>query len=136
MDPEIAALATGAGTTLVGLMVTDAWHSAREGVVALWRRAVPERADGVSDTLAAAQEELVAAHDAGDEQTVAELTADWQGRFRRLLTAHPELAAELRAVLGLPAAAAEPHVTLTQHATASGNARIYQAGRDLRLGGE
>ncbi|RSS56159.1 hypothetical protein [Streptomyces sp. WAC06614] len=135
MDPEIAALATTAGSTLVGLMTTEAWQSARQGVVALWRRAVPERADGVDSSLEAAQEDLVAARGTGDEETVAELTADWQGRFRRLLVARPDLAAELRALLSLPepGAAAPVTTTLTQTARARGNARVYQAGGNLTV---
>ncbi|MFB7229896.1 hypothetical protein ACFCY9_19425 [Streptomyces fimicarius] len=39
MNAELVALAQSAGTTLVGLMATDAWERTRDGVVALWQRA-------------------------------------------------------------------------------------------------
>jgi len=133
VDPEIAALAGTAGTTLVTLLATDTWHSVRDRVVALWQRARPDRAPAVADELDVTREELLGAQAAGDEAAAAEMGAEWQGRIRRLLAAHPELAGELRALLAelAPEAAAAPAVT--QHATASGQARVYQAGRDMRI---
>jgi hypothetical protein len=134
MDPEIAALAGTAGTTLVTLLATDTWHSVRDGLVSLWQRVRPERAPAVAAELEAAREELLSAQAAGDRETEAEVGAEWQGRIRRLLSAHPELVDDLRTLLNevAPDSAAAPAVT--QHATASGQARIYQAGRDMRLG--
>ncbi|MBW5485996.1 hypothetical protein [Streptomyces bambusae] len=129
MDPEIAALAGTAGTTLVALMATDVWQSTRDGVVELWRRVAPERARHVSEALDCGHEDLLAAEEEGDGTTRAELEAEWAARLRRLLTSHPDLAADLRTLLALPATPAPASVT--QHATASGSARIYQAGRDI-----
>ncbi len=136
MDPEIAALAGTAGTTVVTLMVTNAWDSAREGVVALWRRFQPGRADGIGEELEAGREELLLAREAGDTESEAELTAEWQGRLRRFLLAQPEAADALRQVLDDldPASSGEPaprHTHLEAHA--SGSARIYQAGRDQHI---
>ncbi|MFJ9824355.1 hypothetical protein ACIRSU_08255 [Streptomyces sp. NPDC101160] len=133
MDPEIATLAGTAGTTLVTLLATDAWQSIRDGIAGLWQRVRPERAPAVLDELESSREELLRARDTGDRETEAEVRAEWQGRIRRLLAAHPELVEELRTLLAdnAPDAPAAPQVT--QHATASGNARIYQAGRDMRL---
>ncbi|MDT0321762.1 hypothetical protein [Streptomyces millisiae] len=136
MDPEIAALAGSAGTTIVTLAATDAWERARDGLVALWRRARPTGADAVGDELSTTRDELATAGPE-DTETERELVAQWRGRVRRLLVAHPELESELRALLaelteepGRPPAAP----TITQHATASGNARVYQAGGDMRIG--
>ncbi|MFE3142131.1 hypothetical protein [Streptomyces scopuliridis] len=133
MEPELAALAGTAGTTLVTLLATDTWHSMREGLLLLWRRARPDRAQAIAGELDSSRDELLVAQASGDRETEAEIRAEWQGRVRRLLTAHPELAEDLSALLAelAPAVSAQP--VPTQQATASGEARIYQAGRDLRL---
>ncbi|MFE9661672.1 hypothetical protein [Streptomyces sp. NPDC005955] len=138
MDPEIAALASTAGTTIVALLVTDAWQTARDRVAALWQRARPERTEAVVAELEAARGDLLLAADAdGDEvaKTQEELAAEWQARVRRLLTAEPEMVAELRLLLAELAPEAPGVVPVnSQRATASGNARVYQAGRDMRWG--
>ncbi|MFD3796776.1 hypothetical protein ACFVAM_03350 [Streptomyces californicus] len=129
MDPELTTLAQSAGVTLVGLMATDAWERARDGVVALWQRARPERADAVAAELTHARDDLAADSGVGEE-----LAAEWQGRIRRLLTERPEVAADLRALLD-ELAPGERTVapTVAQRATASGSARVYQAGRDQHI---
>nr|WP_202493124.1 hypothetical protein [Streptomyces sp. SID7813] len=117
-------------------MVTNAWESARDGMVALWRRFQPARAESVGEELEAGREELLLAREAGDDEAEAGLTAEWQGRVRRLLLARPEVADELRVLLDelAPSMPEEPdarHVHL--RARASGSARIYQAGRDQHI---
>lgn len=135
MDPEIAALAGTAGTTLVSLLATEAWESAREGFAGLWSRR-PERAEAVSAELEATRDDVLTARAGGDQETEAELSAEWQGRVRRLLSVHPEAADELRRLLSELAETASQTAgpTITQHATASGDSRVYQAGRDMHLG--
>lgn len=130
MDPEAALLAQSAGVTLVTLMATDAWQRTQDGITHLWRRMQPHRAEAVAAELAATREDALAAGDAGDQETLGELRLEWQGRLRRLLAAQPGAAAELRALLDelQPPEATGP--AITQHASASGRARIYQAGRD------
>ncbi|WP_327236350.1 hypothetical protein [Streptomyces sp. NBC_01317] len=134
MDPEITSLAQAGGAALVALMASDAWQATREGVVGLWRRAQPHRADAVAAELDAGQAEAVAATGADGEEVLSELRAEWQGRLRRLLVARPDAAAELRRLLDeiAPQASADPPA-VTQHATASGQARVYQAGRDQHI---
>ncbi|WP_151770078.1 hypothetical protein [Streptomyces abyssomicinicus] len=134
MDPEMAVLAGTAGTTLVALLTTEVWERARDGIAALWRRADPGRAEAISDELDVTRTELLTAREGGDTESPGELSTEWQGRIRRLLAAHPEQAEELRTLLDelRPHAPAGP--TVTQHATASGHARVYQAGRDQRFG--
>ncbi|MFI0818024.1 hypothetical protein ACH4TX_17225 [Streptomyces sp. NPDC021098] len=137
MDPQIADLARTAGTTMVTLMTTSAWESARDGLVGLWRRFQPARADGIAEEYEAARADLLLAHEAGDEDSASELAAEWQGRVRRLLVAQPEVADELRRILddltpALPepsSAVGEIHMT----AEASGSGRVYQAGRDQHI---
>ncbi|MGW0208218.1 hypothetical protein ACWDZ8_21225 [Streptomyces sp. NPDC003233] len=136
MEPEIAALATSAGTTVVTLMATDAWQRTRDGIVSLWRRAHPERAESIAAELDSTREDLLAARTSGDDGVESELQTEWQGRVRRLLASRPEAARELRALLDEiePRHVTEPAVA--QHATASGRARIYQAGRDQHIAGQ
>lgn len=128
MDPELTTLAQNASLTLVALMATDAWERTRDGVVALWRRAWPERADAVAAELDGAQDDLAA-----DLVTEDELAAEWQGRLRRLLIGRPEAAVQLRSLLNELAPDAAHVPSVAQRATASGDSRIYQAGRDLRI---
>ncbi|MCQ4083476.1 hypothetical protein NGB36_23475 [Streptomyces sp. RB6PN25] len=133
MEPEIAALATSAGTTVVTLMATDAWHRTRDGIVSLWRRVHPERAESIAAELDATREDVIAARSAGDENVEPELQREWQGRVRRLLAARPEIALELRALLDELGPQPVTDSAITQHAIASGQARIYQAGRDQHI---
>ena len=135
MDSEITSLTQGAGATLVTLMATDVWQSARGRITELWRRVQPQRAGAVSAELDTCRDDVLTAVASDDEATLAELRTEWQGRFRRLLTAHPEVTDELRALLaelGPPSDPATASVTV-QHATASGRARVYQAGRDQHI---
>lgn len=111
-------------------MATDAWQRIREGIASLWRRGHPERAAAVAAELDATREDLLAALAVGDQDTEVELQAEWQGRLRRFLTARPEAAEDLRRLLDEFGPRAETAPAVTQHATASSHARIYQAGRD------
>ncbi|GAQ74612.1 hypothetical protein ACKI1I_27115 [Streptomyces turgidiscabies] len=133
MDLEVTALAQSAGTTLVTLMATDGWHRTRDGLTQLWRRTQPERAGTVAAELEAGREDALAAMVANDQETLDELRLQWQGLLRRLIVARPTAAEELRRLLDEvdPDGAAARHVT--QHATASGQARVYQAGRDQHI---
>ncbi|MEU9117641.1 hypothetical protein AB0D04_39405 [Streptomyces sp. NPDC048483] len=136
MDSMLAS----AGTALVGLMVTEAWGQARDGVVGLWRRLRPADADAVGRDLEEARAELVEAREEGaaGEETERELAGEWQRRLLRVLREDPAAAEELQRVLEaargtLPPETAPGSVQLQAHA--SGNARIYQAGRDMRVQG-
>jgi hypothetical protein len=133
MDAELAALAGSAATTLVTSMTSDAWQRARDGIVSLWRRVSPDRAETVAGELDADREDLVAARESGDGEAEAELQREWRGRVRRLIAQRPEVAGELRALLDELAPQSAQQSTVAQHATASGQARVYQAGRDQHI---
>ncbi|MGW9431663.1 hypothetical protein ACWHA1_27450 [Streptomyces decoyicus] len=115
-------------------MATDAWQHARDCAVALWRRVHPDRVPAIEAELADVRSELIAARGEGDAQAEEELAADWQRRLRRLLRDDPSLADELRRVLDeelspLLAPAEQSRIGQVQmNATASGHARVYQAG--------
>lgn len=130
MDPEAALLAQSAGVTLVTLMTTDAWSRTREGITQLWRRTQPHRAEAVLAELDATREDALAAGEADDQETLGELHLEWQGRIRRLLAAQPDAAVELRGLLDELDPTGPTGPAITQNASASGQARIYQAGRD------
>lgn len=136
VDPQVAALAGTAGTTIVRLMATDAWQRVRDGVTAIWRRVHPERVDAVAGELDLTREQILAARDDGDTQTEDELRAEWQGRVRRLLLADPGVVEDLRALLGelAPETSANGDTYNVQmHASATGQGRVYQAGRDHHI---
>lgn len=92
-------LAGTAGSTIVTLLATDAWEKTKTAVGGLWKRVHPGRAGAVEADLVEARTEVLAARAAGDAQTERDLTAEWQGRIRRLLAADSGVAAELRQVL-------------------------------------
>lgn len=133
MDAEITLLAGTAGTTIATLLASDTWNGVRNGVITLWRRVRPDHEEQVAAQLDTSRRDLLGAQTDGDAETEREIAAEWQGRIRRLLVAHPELAAELRSLLTEldPGTLSIP--TVTQRATASGSSRVYQAGRDLNV---
>lgn len=131
MDAEIALLAGTAGTTIATLLATDAWNGVRDGVLALWRRARPDHEEQVAAQLDTSRQDLLDAQADGDEEAEREIAAEWRGRVRRLLVAHPQLTAELRCLLAELAPGTHTTTTVTQSATASGSSRVYQPGRDL-----
>ncbi|WP_406057038.1 hypothetical protein OG462_11560 [Streptomyces sp. NBC_01077] len=133
MDAELAVLAGTAGTTLVTLLTTEAWQRVSEGITSLWRRAEPERAEAISAELEVTRTDLLAAQAGGDAETGGELGVEWQGRIRRLLVTHPEEAAALRRLMDELQPLTPDVPSVTQQATASGHARVYQAGRDQHI---
>lgn len=133
MDAEITLLAGTAGTTIATLLATDTWNSVRNGVITLWRRVRPDHDEQIASQLDASRRDLLGARSSGDEEAEREIAAEWQGRIRRLLVAHPELVAELRSLLTELDPGTPPIPTVTQRATASGSSRVYQAGRDLNI---
>lgn len=139
MDPQVVDLARTAGTTVVTLMATDTWNRTRDGLVALWRRVHPERADAISGELDATRSDLLAARAAGDEVSEDELRTEWQSRLRRLLAAEPGVAGDLRRFVEevnsqAPGAAGGTSIgEVRMRAEVSGHGRVYQAGRDQHI---
>lgn len=137
MDPELTALTSTVAVTVVKVLATEAWEQVKVAVGGLWRRVHPERAETVEAELAESRTEVIAAQEAGNEQAEQALVDEWQARLRRLATADPQLADELRRVVAqlrplLPETAPQS-TTITIQATASGRARVNQAGHDLHV---
>ncbi len=120
-------------------MATDTWNRTREGLVALWRRVHPERADAIGGELDATRDDLLVARAAGDELSEDELRAEWQSRLRRLLAAQPSVADDLRRFLEeissqTPDGAGGTSIgEVRMRAEVSGHGRVYQAGRDQHI---
>lgn len=135
MDPELTALTSIAATTVVQLLATAAWEQAKTAVGGLWRRVHPERATTVEAELAESRTAVIAARQAGNAQVEEALVHEWSGRLGRLMSADPQLADELRHLVAqlrpLLADAAPQGSTTTMQATAFGNSRVIQAGRDV-----
>ena len=141
MDTEFGALISAAAVTLVQLLTTDGWERAKSAVGSLWQRAHPDRVALLESELADSRAALLAAREAGDDQAERDMEGEWRARLRRLVAADPGAAGELpgllqelRAALGQVAGAQPAHIDM--QARASGNARIYQAGRDQHITGQ
>lgn len=137
MDADLAALWSAAATTLVSLMTTDSWERAKAGFAGLWRRFSPGQASAVEVDLEAARSAAVTAWQAGDEETMTELAAEWRSRLRRAAGADEEFLAELRRLVEefRPLLAVSSAAPVVMIARASGSSRINQAGRDQTVTG-
>ncbi|ATL32223.1 hypothetical protein [Streptomyces formicae] len=93
-------IAMAAASALVGVMATDTWRQARDGLVALWRRVRPERAEEISSELETLHTQVLNAHAEADSAEVLQgLEMTWRGQLRALLRHDPRTAAELRRIL-------------------------------------
>jgi hypothetical protein len=126
-----------AATAVVTAMTTDLWEQAQSKVVGWWRTVRPKDAGVIQGELVETRTDLEAARKTGESDIEALLAADWQTKLRRILRDDPAAAESLRRLVDeelaplLPAAGQAGPVTIT--GTASGFARVYQAGRDLNL---
>jgi Spy/CpxP family protein refolding chaperone len=99
MDAESVALLQSGATTLVGLMVTDAWHEFRTRMAVLFGRGGQDLIDVTTQELDESRAQLLAAHQSGDVQALEDVEGEWRSRLRRLLAANPQAAAKLRAIV-------------------------------------
>lgn len=100
MEAELAQLAASGATSLVGLMVTDAWTQVRGRLARFFARGGADGGEeAASADLERSRDELAAARQAGDTATAEDVRAEWRLRLRRALQADPEAAGELRRLL-------------------------------------
>lgn len=134
MDPAI--LAATAGNALIIAMTTDAWQQVRSAIVSLWRRARPEDADTIEAALGEIRGEILAARRLGNTAIERDLVTEWQHRLLQLIQGDQDIAEVLQSVLDevlIPAfgpAGRQRAGSMVMTATASGQGRVYQAGRD------
>jgi hypothetical protein len=117
-------------------MASDAWATARERLAAFFARGADRSADrgAVDEQLRSSQAELVAALEAGDDDTAADVADEWRARLRRLLRADPAAADELRSILRELGSEPAHGPTSVVHNTINGG--VYHGavvqGRDMR----
>ncbi|MGA5469845.1 hypothetical protein ACPCUK_13660 [Streptomyces arboris] len=99
MEAELVALAGAGATALVQQMAVDSWEQARDLVVSFFSRRGGGEEAVIEGELETSRGELVAAMNAGDEQTASDVQAEWRTRLRRTLLADPAAASELQAIL-------------------------------------
>jgi hypothetical protein len=134
MDGELAAVASSAATTIVGLMATDAWDQVKEKMAAFWRHFRPEEVPAIEADLDQARVELATA----DETVALAVLREWESRLLRLLAADPAAADGLsQVVAGLEQRRATRQVAggVRQRAKASGHSTVIQVGGDGIIGG-
>jgi multidrug resistance efflux pump len=120
-------LASLAGRTVVAAAVTDAWGTAKRGFARLLGLGDAGRTELAERRLEQTREELAGVSAAELERAQSQLEATWQTRLLDLLEEHPEMAAELQALVEqvgaqLPAGV----VSAAGHGVA--------AGRDVNIG--
>jgi hypothetical protein len=93
----VAALAASGAGALVGAAATDAWQTARAGVLTLFGRTGERRRELAAGWLDEDAAALFRADGAEREVLRQRLLASWQTRLADLLDEHPEAADELRA---------------------------------------
>ncbi|MFG2156425.1 hypothetical protein [Streptomyces olivaceus] len=95
MEAELMALVGTGATTVVGLMVTDAWEQVRQRVVGLFGST--NETDRTAGELDASRTALLSAGGTADEEGLrSDLTASVRLRLRRLIEEDPGAARELR----------------------------------------
>jgi hypothetical protein len=135
MDQELVLFLETAGPTVVAAVATDAYQKTKDAVVAAWHRLLPFGAEGVAEELERTRTQVLAAREQGDTAAEQALSDRWQGHLQPLLAANPAVADELRRSLIEAGAVMQTtsRTSITMQATASGNGRTYQAGRDQHI---
>jgi hypothetical protein len=93
----VAALAAAGGSALIGAAATDAWNSARDGVLALFGRGGDRRREVAAARLDADAAEIEAAGAGERDEVRARVLPGWQTRLADLLEEYPEAREELTA---------------------------------------
>jgi hypothetical protein len=99
-DEGLRLLAGTVAGALIKAMDTHLWAGVRTEVAGVLGSGVPRRVEFVSTRLQASRDELALVPLERRSQARAEFTTEWRGSIHAVLWEHPELEAELRAVLG------------------------------------
>ncbi|MER6124720.1 hypothetical protein ABT173_19155 [Streptomyces sp. NPDC001795] len=134
---ELTELAVAGATALVTQMVTDGWAQVRDRVTAFLARRRGGDEEVVQGELERSRADLVAARDAGDEETASDIQDEWRSRLRRTLRNDPEAVAELRSLLDelAPSPGATAGGTVNNNTISGGvyNHTVIQAGTVGRM---
>jgi hypothetical protein len=93
----IAVAASAGGKALIGAAASDAWQTARDGMVKLFARGGKRRAEVVRDHLDRDVAVIEAADPGERDEVRAQLLPGWQVRLADLLEEFPEVREDLRA---------------------------------------
>lgn len=99
-DEGLRLLAGTVAGALIKAMSTHLWPAVRSDVAEVLGHGVQRRIEFVAARLDAARDELSLVPLERQTQARAEVTTEWRGSIHAVLWEHPELAPELRAVLG------------------------------------
>jgi hypothetical protein len=121
LEDALLSLASLAGRTVVAAAVTDTWATTKRSFARLLGRGDLRRTELSEQRLEQTHQQLAGVPAAELERARAQLEATWQTRLLDLLEEHPEMAANLRALVEqvqaqLPAGM----VSATSHGVAAG----------------
>jgi hypothetical protein len=134
MDPVVMA----AGTALVGAMATDAWGQARRAVTDLWHRFRPDDSGRIEAELEETRTQVLLARQADDTDTEEALAGIWRLVLHRITQGDAEAIPAIQRMLDeqlrplLRPQDEEKVSSIVIVGRASGNAKLNQAGRDIR----
>ncbi len=95
----LVSLASLAGRTVVAAAVTDAWVTAKRGFARMLGQGDPMRTELAERRLEQTREQLGGVPAAELERAQSQLETIWQTRLLDLLEEHPEMAADLQALV-------------------------------------
>lgn len=131
MDIDLAALAASGASALVGSMATDAWHSIKREVAALFARH-GAKLDEITESLDRAEVRSLSASDPrADDAILAPISA----QLTVWLYDYPNVVQEFAQYIATIDNASKPSGTYMLSAKAKGNARIIQQGHGTQING-
>lgn len=136
MDADIVALVNSGATTLLGLMVTDAWGRTKKAAAGLFSHGDGDVASAVESDLDDSRERLQVAFTTGDREVEAELVTEWRSRLRRAVKDDDHAVDMLRDFVNRNSDLVEDYVArganISISAQAHDNSRIYQQGQGIQ----
>jgi hypothetical protein len=135
MDAELTSLATSGAQTMVGLMVTDAWQGAKKLIARIFAVRPKQVSDQIMLDLESSRNELMSGGAPGSEM-LKYAENRWESMLRLHLLEYPQdaplIGDLMRFAQAQGIAVANDSSTISIHATATGNARVYQQGRGVQ----
>ena len=132
MDAEIVTLINSGATTLLGLMVTDAWGRTKRAAAELFGRGAGEGAEIAAD-LEETRSRLKEARESNDVTIEADLAAEWRSRLRRAVEKDDSTIEALRRFIleneSILPDSGNRSESITMHAHARDSGRVYQQGQ-------
>ncbi|MEV0316801.1 hypothetical protein [Nonomuraea fuscirosea] len=122
MEAELMALAASGASTLISLMISDAWAKTKDRLAAILGRIGDEKE--TLRELEASQAVLVSALAEADDVTVAAIEGEWRARLSQLLLSDSSCVEDLQFLAAAPGDAVHNNITGRVQASL-----LIQAGR-------